>query len=1051
MVTNELMFRHTLVSEFLTYSAERYPDKVALVHLERRLTYGEIESMANRLAFALIKHRIGCGDRVAIFMDNAIEAVISIFAALKAGAAFMVISHTTKAKKLEYILNNSMAKILLCQSSRLDVVRDIDSPYLEIVIVTSSDISDHASCIMHQIPNVTLLHYEEVINSYMNDTVRSRCIDLDLAAIIYTSGSTGYPKGVMLSHLNMVSAAHSITTFLKNNENDVIVNVLPLSFDYGLYQILMGFLIGGRIILEKSFIYPYQVIDIMVKEKVTGLPGVPTIFAILLQMKNIHTYDLSSLRYITNTAAALPVSHIRRLRELFPQARLYSMYGLTECKRVSYLPPEELDRRPHSVGKAMPNEEVYIINGKGERVGPEETGELVVRGANVMLGYWEMPEEMAQCLKPGKYPGERVLYTNDLFKMDKDGYLYFIARKDDIIKCGGQKVSPKEIENAAYSLEDVIEASAVGTPDEIMGQAIKLFVVLRDGSKLTARDLLEHCSNHLEQSIIPKYIEIVSSLPKTAAGKICRDRLEKNFSLNSILSYAALRVPDKVAVIQGQRRITFGELDHKASQIASFFIRNRFQIGSRIGILSENSPEYIISYFGIQKSGGIAVDINPQYSAFEIKKILNNCLAEALIVEDKYLRSTANALSGSPSVKTLVVIDPHSTSLPISKGVPSHINVVHQEDIFKNEDGDCLFPEVSRKDIASIIYTSGTTGEPKGVMLSHENFISNAESIIEYLGLTMKDSVMVVLPFYYSYGKSILTTYIMAGGTIFLENSFMYPNVILNRIVEEEITGFAGVPSTFSILLNRSNIRNYRFPNLRYITQAGGPMPPKHALELSAKLPGVKIYIMYGQTEATARLTYLEPEKLLTKPGSIGMPIPGVHIELIKDDGSTAGEGEEGEIVVQGKNVMIGYWNNPEETRKVLRDGKLYTGDIAKMDNDGYLYIVGRRSDIIKSGAHRISPKEIEEVILEINEIHEVSVVGIPDEILGETIRAVIVLKDGHQIDAKKVQRYCQGKLAQFKVPKEVIFVSELPKTSSGKIQRHLLKENSVIAQAVPQ
>ena len=218
-------------------------------------------------------------------------------------------------------------------------------------------------------------------------------------------------------------------------------------------------------------------------------------------------------------------------------------------------------------------------------------------------------------------------------------------------------------------------------------------------------------------------------------------------------------------------------------------------------------------------------------------------------------------------------------------------------------------------------------------------------------------------------------------------------------------------------------------------------MPPQHAHELADALPNTQIYIMYGQTEATARLTYLDPRELFNRPGSIGRPIPGVEIELIKDNGMHAVDGEEGEIVAKGCNIMVGYWDNLEDSSKVLRDGKLYTGDIAKKDKDGYLYIVGRRSDMIKSGAHRISPKEIEEVILELPEIHEVSVVGIHDEILGEAIRAVVVLKEGYEMDAHTVQRYCQKNLASFKIPKEIIFADELPKTTSGKVQRYLLKD----------
>ncbi len=509
------MPRHTLVNNFLEYSAARLPEKAALIYQGRGFTYAEIDSMANSLATVFLEQGVRRGDRIAVFMDNSIEAVVSIFAALKAGAAFMVINHTMKAEKLEYIMNNSRAKVITARGSRADMLKRLTCPHLETIILAGSH-NGALPCI----------RYEDAVASGTRKMVQSPCIDLDLASILYTSGSTGRPKGVMLSHLNMVSAAHSITTYLENTESDRIMNVLPLSFDYGLYQILMGFQVGGTVILEKSFAYPHQVAETMIQERATGFPGVPTIFALLLRMKSAGGYDFRSLRYITNTAAALPLSHIRALRELFPHARLYSMYGLTECKRVSYLPPEEIESRPASVGRGMPNEEVYIINEKGERAGPGEVGELVIRGSNIMMGYWELPDETARCLKPGKYPGEKVLHTGDLFRMDEEGYLYFVSRKDDIIKCKGEKVSPREIENVLYSIDGVLEAAVVGVHDDITGQAIKAYVAFEENASMTEKDILGYCSEHLEALMIPKYVEIRKSLPKTMTGKISKNELK---------------------------------------------------------------------------------------------------------------------------------------------------------------------------------------------------------------------------------------------------------------------------------------------------------------------------------------------------------------------------------------------------------------------------------------------------------------------------------------------------------------------------------------------
>jgi long-chain acyl-CoA synthetase len=318
----------------------------------------------------------------------------------------------------------------------------------------------------------------------------------------------------------MVAAASSITTYLENTESDIVLNALPLSFDYGLYQVLMSAQVGATLVLEKSFVYPYQVVQIIEREKVTGFPGVPTVFALLLAIKDIKKRNFDSVRYVTNTAAALPPRHILELKDVFPQAKIYSMYGITECKRVSYMPPDELDERPGSVGKGMPNEEVVIVDKFSQPVPHGVVGELVVRGSHIMMGYWEMPEENEKILRPGKYPGERVLYTGDLFRMDEEGYLYFVSRKDDIIKSRGEKVAPKEIEHVIYELPEVLEAAVIGVPDDILGEAIKAFIVLKDGTPLSERDIVTHCSRRLESFMVPKYVEFRPELPKTTSGKI---------------------------------------------------------------------------------------------------------------------------------------------------------------------------------------------------------------------------------------------------------------------------------------------------------------------------------------------------------------------------------------------------------------------------------------------------------------------------------------------------------------------------------------------------
>lgn len=504
------------VEGFLEQSADTSPSKVCLVCGTRNFTYARVDAMANRLALDLAACGIRRGDRVAVYAENSVEAVVSIFAVLKAGAVFVVINPTTKADKLAYVLNHCEARGLICDPSRFDTYRTVADRIPKVGHVwVSGEFKGSAR-------SLARLLADEAPSS----RPVTRAIDIDVAALIYTSGSTGDPKGVTLTHLNIVSAATSITAYLENTSEDVIINVLPLAFDYGLYQVLMAFKMGGRIILERSFTYPHAVLATIVQEKVTGLPLVPTLCAMLLQM-DLSKYDLSGLRYVTNTAAALPAAHIQQLRRVLPHVSIYSMYGLTECKRVSYLPPDQIDLRPGSVGRGMPNEEVYIVDENGGRLGPGMVGELIIRGSNVMKGYWNDAAETEKRLRPGPLPWEKVLYSGDLFRADEEGYLYFVARKDDIIKSRGEKVSPREVEEVIHKLNGIAEAVVVGVPDPILGSAVKAVVSLHKGAALDPQDIRRHCARNLEDFMVPKHVEIVDSLPRTPNGKPNRKEIAR--------------------------------------------------------------------------------------------------------------------------------------------------------------------------------------------------------------------------------------------------------------------------------------------------------------------------------------------------------------------------------------------------------------------------------------------------------------------------------------------------------------------------------------------
>ena len=509
--------------------------------------------------------------------------------------------------------------------------------------------------------------------------------------------------------------------------------------------------------------------------------------------------------------------------------------------------------------------------------------------------------------------------------------------------------------------------------------------------------------------------------------------------LQEYLINAARQYPEKEAIIQAGTRVTYGQLLDGATAVAGWLLEEKLQHGDRVAILSDNPPEYIMAYFGILMAGGIAVPLNTQTSDRTLEYLFNHCGISFLLTQASYLKYLHVLCDSLPTLKAAAISglkDDGNNTLPFQC---INLNIIFSAS--KKASHLNAATEATDADIAQITYTSGTTGQPKGVMLRHSNLIANTNSIIQYLHLNQDERHMVVLPFFYSFGNSILLSHFAVKASMVVHQNLVYPNVALDLMIKEKSTGFSGVPSTYAILLHRSALSSYAFPHLRYCTQAGGAMSPKLAQMLKKVLPNVDIYIMYGQTEACARLSYLEPEDLIRKAGSIGKAIPDVRLQVLNQDGNPVQPGETGEIVAQGENIMAGYWEDPEATKMVLKKDGLWTGDLARVDEDGYIYVVSRKSDMIKSGAHRIAPKEIEDIIIEYEAVHEVAVLGIDDEMLGEAIKACIVLKDGKLCTKKEIQTYCHRKLPAYKVPHHIVFCEQLPKTSSGKIKKNELKE----------
>lgn len=503
------------------------------------------------------------------------------------------------------------------------------------------------------------------------------------------------------------------------------------------------------------------------------------------------------------------------------------------------------------------------------------------------------------------------------------------------------------------------------------------------------------------------------------------------------LEKSANLFPEKPAVFSVNKWYTYAFINKQANRLSHFLLKSGVKKGDRVGFLMKNSVEYIITYYAILKTGAITVAINTENIKSDIEYVLKDCGIGELITDKKHLIKTIALFEQKRVIKHLLIWgDRKSVKLKKTGNMMSFL-----PNAFTSFPDTNPAVNIADSNNASIVYTSGTTSNPLGATLSHFNIAANTSSIIQYLHLTKNDRIMVVLPFYYIYGKSLLNTHFCVGGSVVIDNRFLYPNAVLKTMLEQKATGYAGVPSTFGILLNRSNVRNLNFKHLRYITQAGGAMAPAIQKEVAKVFSPAQLYIMYGATEASARLSYLDPKELPRKWGSIGKAIPGVELFVADKDGNRLQPGKEGELVAQGQNIMSGYWNHPQETKKVLRNGLYFTGDIGVMDKEGFLYVVGRIKNMIKVGGNRVSSKEIEHALYEHDSIAEAAVIGVRDDVMGEEIKAFVVLKKGTKgaEQTKILKDFLKRHLALYKVPKYIEYLNSLPKNKSGKIQKRKL------------
>jgi len=480
-------------------------------------------------------------------------------------------------------------------------------------------------------------------------------------------------------------------------------------------------------------------------------------------------------------------------------------------------------------------------------------------------------------------------------------------------------------------------------------------------------------------------------------------------------------------LLEGSR--TYEELDSASFSVATFLLARDLRKGDRVLLVAENSFFWVASYLGILLAGLVCVPLAPTVTNAELLFICESTEPVAAFLTRAFHKKNSAVLGDALVVTNDESPDGSLGSVGFGALLSAHGGIATS------------FPKTSPDDLAALMYTSGSTAQPRGVMITHRNICANTESIVQYLRLTERDRAMSVLPFHYCFGTSVLHSHLRAGGSLVIDHRFMYPEAVLRRMQETECTGFAGVPSHYQVLLRRSNLKNMEFPVLRYVQQAGGHLSPAFVRELQTALPNAQVFVMYGQTEATARLAYLPPERLMEKLGSIGVAIPGVRLRVLDASARDVLPGQQGEVVAEGENVAAGYWRDPVESAVSFRNGLLYTGDLATVDSDGFIYIVDRAKDFVKVGGKRISCRQVEEKLTEFDELLEVAVIGVPDPVLGEALKAFVVPKARPQKGFEEsVRKFCKECLPPSLLPREIVTLDSLPKNSGGKVMKQALK-----------
>ena len=518
-----------LLHHLIHNSASTTPDKIALIHKRNQCSYAELASMVSQAANGLQAHGLLANERVGVYLPKLFETVTSFFSASQAGGVFVPVNPLLKAAQVGYILKDCNVRVLVTSKDRYEQLKKTlaECHDLHTIVLVNCDEDK-----LPESQGLNILSWQQLTNGDSNHPNPAR-IDTDMAAILYTSGSTGKPKGVVLSHKNMVAGAKSVAEYLNNTADDKLLAVLPFSFDYGFSQLSTAFYTGATTMLM-DYLLPRDVVKAIAREQITGLAGVPPLWNQLAQL-DWPEEAIASLRYMTNSGGAMPKAMLQQLRTSLPKSQFYLMYGLTEAFRSTYLPPEEIDNRPDSMGKAIPNAEIMVVREDGSPCAPGEPGELVHRGSLVAMGYWNDAEKTAERFKPAPSQNNALtipeisVWSGDSVKMDEEGYLYFVGRKDDMIKTSGYRVSPTEIEEVIYSSKLVGEAVALGIPHPTLGQGILIVATGSTENELDSEAIINTCKRELPNFMVPLAIEKRDSLPRNPNGKIDRKLLSREY------------------------------------------------------------------------------------------------------------------------------------------------------------------------------------------------------------------------------------------------------------------------------------------------------------------------------------------------------------------------------------------------------------------------------------------------------------------------------------------------------------------------------------------